>query len=236
MRTFALLLLWPLLSPLAAQTNGSAAHTPNSFKGSFTMLIHSYKKDKEEKDSPMTMRLWSTSDMLAVQPLVDKAQMQEMRMVMDLRNRQQYMLMKDEKGKGTAIKQPMPPVRTNDKQEKEGEMTVQRTTETRTIDGHLCHKYIGTSAEGTWTAWVAEDVKMPLEEFGRAFSAGKANRPPSGKVEGMPLESTFVSADGRDKIVMYIRDLKLGTVDEAAFSTDGYEVMEMPAMMMGSGH
>jgi hypothetical protein len=44
---------------------------------------------------------------------------------------------------------------------------------------------------------------------------------------GVVLETIWNSADGKDKVVMYTKDLVVGKVDESAFSTAGYEIMDM---------
>jgi hypothetical protein len=49
---------------------------------------------------------------------------------------------------------------------------------------------------------------------------------------GVVMENTWTSADGKEKVVMYTRDLVVGKVDEAMFSTKGYEVQDMTAFPM----
>ena len=50
--------------------------------------------------------------------------------------------------------------------------------------------------------------------------------------QGLALETTWQDNAGSEKVVMYVRDLQTGSVDEAMFSTQGYEVQDMTAMPM----
>ncbi|MBK6410311.1 MAG: hypothetical protein IPF78_11575 [Flavobacteriales bacterium] len=43
------------------------------------------------------------------------------------------------------------------------------TKETKTIDGHLCKKVIARNEEGTWTAWVAQDIPTPFADLLRSM-------------------------------------------------------------------
>ena len=104
------------------------------------------------------------------------------------------------------------------------------TNETRTIEGRVCTKVVAKCTQGTWTGWVAGDLKSPFTDM--AQSIGKDNaRLTKGStgIQGMPLEYEFVSAVGGEKFVGYLKDLQVGAPDAALFSLDGYEVMEMPA-------
>jgi hypothetical protein len=151
-----------------------------------------------------------------------------MRMMTDLKNKWQYMLMTDKEGKKTAMKTRKQKISMDEK--KTADPNVMKTSETKTIEGHTCTKVIVKSQDGVWTGWVAEDVKAPFEDMARNLKQGNerlAER--MGKMTGFPLEFEWVSADGKDKTVTYIRDLQYGKVDASVFSLDGYEVTEMPA-------
>ena len=46
------------------------------------------------------------------------------------------------------------------------------------------------------------------------------------------METTWNSTDGKEKVVMHTRDLVQGKVNDALFSTAGYEVQDMTAFPM----
>ncbi len=227
-KILALLLLIPFLQ-LHAQDDG--------FVGSFDMQIHTYKKDKEEKDSPVTVRFWSKEDQLVMQPLMKGPDAQDVRMITDMKKDEMYTLITDASGKKMAMKMPRPKVDPAQAGEGEDDMEKTKTNETRTIEGHTVRKYVGRDEDGSWTAWVAEDLKAPFEQFSRALGGGatgkKQPKGPATLADGMPLETTWEAHDGREKMVMYMKNLKVGSVDEKAFDMSGYEVMELPGMMGG---
>lgn len=237
MRKLLSLLFIPFLLPISAQDD--------VFEGSFTMQMHTYEKGKENKDSPMHMKFWSSEDMILVQPILKEKSGEDMKMLTDLKNDVQYTLIDDGKGGKMAMKMPkvnMPDAKGTDADD-DDDMNVERTGNTKMIDGIECHEYKGSNEEGTWTAWVAEDMKAPFERFAQAMAGNggkqkkKNAKGPKDLPEGIPMESTWESADGKEKVVMYIKELKTGEVDESVFDISGYEVMDIPMMpgMPGAG-
>jgi hypothetical protein len=53
------------------------------------------------------------------------------------------------------------------------------------------------------------------------------------EMQGFPLEFQWVDANGKDRMVCYMRDVLLTPPAESLFSLDGYEVTEMPSMTIG---
>ena len=204
------------------------AFTPLDFTGSYRMEVHSYTNGKEEKDSPNQVRMSFTSDRMAMSPQV-KDSKEEMRMVFDLRNKLTYTLMTDDKGERTGMKMKMMKVKV-DGQEKEGKdlSTVTRTDETKVIEGHTCRKYTYRDEEGAGEAWIAEDLSFDMMAAFRQMVGGtKVDNWQKMATSGVVMENTWTSANGKEKVVMYTKDLVVGKVDESAFSTAGYEIMDM---------
>lgn len=203
---------------------------PNTFIGSFRMEIHSYKGEKEEKGSPMSMRYTSAED----KTLMDLGQpdmKEQMKMLYDLKEKFQYMLMTDDKGKKMAMKSPLMKVTVESPEEK-NVPDMQMTDETKMIEGHLCQKMVGTTEDGTFVGWMAKDMNYPFAEMMKRVRQ-KGQNDHSSTFTGMygfPLEYEWTDKSGKERVVCYIRDLKMGSVDAAAFSLKGYEVMEMPMM------
>lgn len=204
---------------------------PNGFIGSFRMEMHMFEKDVEKKESPMNMHYFSSTDMVLMKNDMNAQKGREMTMLTDLKGKWQYVLMTDEKGEKTAMKSHKKKVSMDrkDAEDKKPEITV--TSETKTIDGHVCTKVIAKSADGTWTGWVAKDIKGPFADMARNVSqrGGEASMKSYEGVDGFPLEYEWVDAKDGDKVTCYMKDLKLGTVDASVFSLDGYQVMEMPS-------
>lgn len=201
----------------------------NDFVGSFRMELHHFKDGVEEKGSPMNLYYWSSPDKTLIRTESERMEGQDMRVMTDLKGKFQYMMMTDKKGKKTAIKQRKMKV-TMDKERAEKEPKVTRTDETRTIDGHLCRKYTGVDEDGTWTGWIAEDMKGAYTDMARNAAKGSERfSKDMREMPGMAMEWEWVSAKGKEKSVGYTRDLTYGEVDESTFSLEGYEVQDMTA-------
>jgi hypothetical protein len=99
------------------------------------------------------------------------------------------------------------------------------------IEGHTCTKVIVKSEDGTWTGWVTKDIAVPFGDLMRSMRAGRSTAGDRDleAIQGFPLEYEWVKADGTDKMVVYVKDLAVGTVNEDVFSLDGYEVKELPS-------
>lgn len=202
---------------------------PNTFIGSFRMENHMYKNGIEEKNSPSNMRYWSSAETTLMQTEVPDQKGQDMKILTDLKGKWQYMLMTDEKGKKTAMKSRKKKIVVKEDTQKAGsEVTV--TDETKVIDGHTCKKVVVKSEDGTWTGWVAEDIPAPFNDMARNVKGGdpEMTRRMS-EVKGFPLEFQWDDANGKDRMVCYMKEVVSGKVDESVFSLDGYEVTEMPS-------
>lgn len=251
MRTPLLLLALTTINLLAAQVNiggmipkpgnskgvsvedDNEPFVPNTFTGSFRMENHLFKNGAEEKNSPTNMRYWSMAEKTMTKVEMPDSKGQEMRMLTDLKGKWQYMMMVDDKGKKTAMKSKKKKITMRDDGKKPApEVTV--TEETKVIDGHTCTKVIVKSTDGTWTGWVAKDMPAPFEDMMRNVKTGDPGMTKRmSEVQGFPLEFEWLDANGKDRMVCYMKDVVIGTVDESVFSLDGYEVTEMPSMGFG---
>lgn len=202
---------------------------PNTFVGSFRMEMHSYKGEEELKSSPMDLHYWSSKTMTLVQTTGESIK-QDVKMLTDLEGKWQYILMTDAKGTMTAMKSPKKKIKM-DEDLARNVPDVQVTDETKVIDGHRCSKVISKDDKGVWTGWVTKEIEAPFADMMRQVQQpGQSDHSEvlTGAY-GMPLEYKWVDADGKDRILCYIHDLKIGEVDEKLFSLEGYEVIEMPS-------
>jgi len=205
-------------------------YAPNTFVGSFRMEMHIFEKGTESEHSPMDMLIHSSAEKTSMETRTPGVK-EQMRILIDQKEKWQYVLMDDSKGSRMAMKtRKMKVVSTADEQVSAPD--VQVTDETKTIDGHLCKKLIAKSDDGTWTGWMAQDIGVPFHSFMRDMQQnGQGTH--SGAIAGIhgfPLEYEWLSADGNERVQCHIKDLKLGAVDEKVFSLDGYQVMELPTM------
>lgn len=219
-----------------AQGSGQVSITENTdpfkpldFTGTFNMEMHSFKNGKAEKDSPATVRMSMTNDRMAMVPMTS-ANKEEVRIFWDLKNKHSYTLMTDDKGERVGIKTKM--MKFNAGQDpdmkSESDAKMVRTGESKVIDGHTCHKYTYTSNEGNGEAWIAEDIKFDIMSTFGQMSGNTPNKDwQKVPYSGLMMENTWNSADGKERVDMYIRDLQVGKVDEAMFSTAGYTMQDM---------
>lgn len=206
--------------------------TPLSFTGSYRMEAHSYKNGKEEKDSPMNLVMAFKPDGMAMVP--NTGNKEETRMVFDLKGKLMYTLITDEQGQRTGIKMKMMKVNVEGADDRAADDTkVTRTNETKVIEGRTCRKYTYSDKEGSGEAWLAEDLKWDMMAVMKQMMGGKgAEGWQQTGMDGLMMENTWTSADGKEKVMMYTRDVVQGKVNEALFSTAGYEIQDMSALPM----
>lgn len=206
---------------------------PNEFTGSFTMELHSFEGGIEKQESPINIHITTGTEKSLIRMENTKIP-NEFRLLMDNKEKYQYMLLTDQNGKKIAFKnKKMKFVMSDSATTKTPDFKV--TKETKTIDGHVCTKVIGKSEDGTWTGWVAKDIDVPLSDMMRN-ARDPASQEMAKKmmgINGFPLEFEWVDAKDPKRMVGNIRNLKLGPVDESAFSIADYEVMEMPMLPFG---
>ena len=205
--------------------------TPNAFVGSFRLEMHSFTKDVEQKDSPVNMRYWSSPEMSLIGISPESGQGSELKMLTDHKGKWSYMLMADGKGNKTAMKSRKKKITfTEAEQADNGKFTV--TKETKMIEGHLCTKVIATTEDGTWTGWVAPDIAVPFGDIANNMSRSAIRKKQQDweGLQGFPLEYEMVDKNGKDRMVVYVKDLQIGEVDPSVFSISDYKVMEIPGM------
>ena len=201
--------------------------TPLTFTGSYQMEVHSFKNGSEEQDSPVNLIMAFTSDGMAMVP--NTGATEETRMVFDLWNKLMYTLITDDQGQRTGIKMKMMKVNvegTDDGTTDDAKVT--RTSETKVIEGRTCRKYTYSDGYGSGEAWIAEDLKWDMIAVMKQMMGAKGSEAwQKSGMDGLMMENTWTSTDGKEKVVMHTRDVVQGKVDEALFSTAGYEIQDM---------
>tara|TARA_R110002049_G_scaffold294407_1_gene481019 strand:- start:3397 stop:4158 length:762 start_codon:yes stop_codon:yes gene_type:complete len=142
-------------------------------------------------------------------------------------------LMEDKPGEksGVAIKIPKKGLKLPGmNSEKDEDVTLTKTSETRLIKGYTCTKYIGNSKDASSVSWVADDLDM---SFAAVFhDLFKSKSPSFDKMpEGAMLEAISTDKDG-NKTVMEAVEVNTNTT--LTLSTKEYNVMSMGQMMKGT--
>lgn len=202
---------------------------PLGMTGTFRMEMHSFKNGKEEKDSPANVRMSMTDDRIAMIPMTSEGN-EEVRIFFDLKNKHSYTLMTDKNGQRSGIKMKMMKFSSEpgsaEKSDSDAKMV--RTSESKVIEGLTCQKYTYTSKEGSGEAWIAEELNFDLMKVFAQMSGSTPNKDwQKVPYSGLMMENTYTSADGKENVKMYIKDLQVGKVNEAMFSTEGYQVQDM---------
>ncbi|MEO0470482.1 MAG: DUF4412 domain-containing protein [Bacteroidota bacterium] len=209
---------------------------PSSFIGSFTMETHEFKNGKETKNSPTSIHYEIDAYQFAIQIENAKQKDDEVRMIYDRKDRSVTMINEEE---NSAIITKIPKLKiTVDYEEQLGEdYSFEETGKTKTIEGFLCHEYTFDSEEQSGNMWVAKDAKMDYQELGRLFGMvqvkGKGNdvNPAFEGFKGAVMESHILEKKNNQRIDMYMKNWKEGSVDAAAFDISGYEVQDMRNFM-----
>ncbi len=205
--------------------------TPNAFVGSFRMVMT--VQEGAEAPASHDLHYYSSAEKTLVRMPGGKGPGGGS-MLTDQKGKWTYMLVDDGRQKMAMRTKKMKFVDARaDAPSDPPEVTV--TNETKVIDGRTCTKVIVKNEDGTWTGWVAKDIKAPFADIARSMGAGQGHdRNGLEQVQGFPLEYEWVDANGSDRMHCLVKDLKMGAVDASVFSLDGYQVMDIP-MMPGAG-
>ncbi|MBK8339980.1 MAG: DUF4412 domain-containing protein [Flavobacteriales bacterium] len=205
-------------------------YEPLGFRGSFRMEVEMFKDGQAQGERSLNARYAFKDDMVVVEMMMAERP-GGMRMLYDLRGKWNYIL-QNEGAKRTAMKMRMMKMTKTDATPPQEKTTFERTDAIRTIEGRSCRKYNGATSNGTWEAWVAEEVKFNMAKAMRQISGDKAFDQWQGieGIGGLTMEMTWNTKETGEKMIVHIHDLTSGSVDEALFSLDGYSVMEMPSL------
>lgn len=210
-------------------TDNTDPFTPLDMTGTFRMEMHSFKNGKEEKDSPANVRMSLTSDRIAMIPMTKDGK-EEVRIFFDLKNKHSYTLMTDKNGQRSGIKMKMMKFNSGAGSAEKGDSDTKivRTGESKVIEGLTCQKYTYSSNEGSGVAWIAEELNFDLMKvFGQMSGSTPDKDWQKVPYSGLMMENVYTSADGKERVEMRIKELEVGKVNEAMFSTEGYQVQDM---------
>ena len=198
----------------------------DNFVGSFRVELHRYNGTVEENASPTNYLCWMNKAMLLYKLVIPASSQPELRQLCDLRSDARWTLVNDDHGNRTAMKGRY--VEATENTDTKDAPKAIRTAETRTIEGYTCVKMTATNKEGTWTAWVATELKDPYPNMVRTMEPQTAQRFAGQPAwDGFPLEYEWTSVTG-ERIVCQVKELVVGSVDEKLFDLEGYKTIELP--------
>lgn len=204
-----------------------------SFLGSYTMKF----TNKDAKGKTTTGEIKSAYDefKMATIPLFSDETEKNIRSIFDVRENTMTMLIDDLKKKkksGMVMRMPKISVSGNKTETPAVSVSIQKTAETKIIDGFKCNKWVLTYSDGAkCEAWVTKDVTINTSEALSYFTAGMKGKKSSintdcANIDGCALESTYTAKDG-STVFMKLTDIKKGKPAPAFFSEDGYQVMDV---------
>ena len=168
------------------------------------------------------------------------------RMIMNFKEGKSLILSTDRKGRKTGMKMDMKGInmiaksavsKENDNLNK-GKSSLRSTDEIKMIEGYKCRKYIHEGEKYTSEIWVTEDAKLDHVKLNKALAQAFANTSgPSQNayveagIKGLAIQTHMSPKDGRSQeCTMTMKNIKPGVAPAEMFSTQGYEVTEMPSM------
>lgn len=151
-----------------------------------------------------------------------------------LDNQEGYMTMiGEDNGETQGMRMRQPVVNYEEMLPDENSYTITELTNIRTIEGYSCKEYQIKHEQGTTNAWITQDLDVDPAIIMKAMAsqmqgAKKNNSQPIFNFPGLPMESTTVSADGKETVIAKYYGLKFGEdVDKSVFNTDGINIISM---------
>lgn len=210
---------------------------PSKFIGSYTTTIISTEKGVE-KDKPVVMNQYIDAYQTALEMSeLNSTEQEKINLIFDRRDRTMTTLTTDKKGNksGVKIKMPKTTVKIKESSDKKDTQKPVRTGETKTIEGYTCVKYTFEDDKHNSESWVAESIDIDVTQFAESFNMGIKRGSVATNttgIKGLAMETITRSKDTQKAEVMTIKisNLKIGSVDKAKFSTDGYEIQDASKM------
>lgn len=202
------------------------------FIGSVDMSMSS-NKEGESKDLP-TMSYYSNGEKLAVRMNMGAEVGKQMNMIFD--PKQKTITMLDATSMQAMVtKIPDMTEFMDEDSVIDKDVKIDKTSETKDIEGFKCRKYIVSSKDGVYEFWITKEIKGSLAGLMSSMSGGDKGKNPFGyqmkKMKGFVLEAKLKNTGSTEEITMKFTNVKQGQPDAKLFSTDGYKVQDMSQMM-----
>lgn len=168
------------------------------------------------------------------------------RMIMNFKEGKSVMLMTDKKGKKTGMRMELKmidwaakaAVKKDQTMLENGEASVKATDEYKVIEGYKCRKYVYENEKYTSEMWVTNDAKLDYLKINHAmYSVFASSKDPNQNMyykagmKGVTIQTHLMPKDKRmQECIMTMKDIHLGNVPAEVFSTEGYDIMDMPSL------
>lgn len=136
-------------------------------------------------------------------------------------------------GETQGMKMRQPSINYEELMPDQSEYTITPLDNFREIDGYNCREHLIEHEEGTTNAWITTDIDIDPEVIMRAMASQMRQKKNSSSqqlfnIPGLPIESTTVSANGKETVIARYYDLKFGDdIDKSIFDTSGVNIVNM---------
>ena len=168
------------------------------------------------------------------------------RTIMNFKEGKSLMLMTDKKGRKTGMSMELKSFdwiakaavkKDNDMLEK-GDAEIKATDEYKTIEGYKCRKYLYENEKYNSEMWVTNDSKIDFMKMNNALYNVFANSKDPNQnaymkagMKGFCIQAHMMPKDRRlEECILTFKNIKLGSVPSEMFTTEGYEITEMPSI------
>ncbi|AFD09447.1 DUF4412 domain-containing protein [Solitalea canadensis] len=198
-----------------------------SFTGSFKMQISG-----DNMKQPVEMMCYYKDKKMATVMSPEQMKGGKVRTIFDYDAQETTMLM-DMNGNKMGFKSKIKDLQAKMAEAEKPKIT--ETNETRTIDGHICKKLISETEHSIIDMWIAQDMDFNLQSvfanMKGAKGGGMGDMARYAKyMKGPSLETTVTDKQKGTKTTIMIKDIQKGNIPEEMFSTEGYTIMDKPAM------
>jgi hypothetical protein len=188
--------------------------------------------------SQYKMEIAIQGDKTAMKPLIETGSDQQMHFMFDYGKMEQTTFIESNGQKYAMVgKLPITDAMMTE-EEIDKKIKITHTDETKTISGYKCKKTILSSKDMTSEVWTTDEIEFGSDDIFRTLqsyngSKGKRNDfvDKHAGVSGFPI---LIEAEGKkasESMTMTISDIREGAVNEALFSTNGYQVIDQNSMM-----
>lgn len=197
------------------------AQSPNSFIGNIDFSI----KGADNVDMSVSTKEWQTA------MNVKAKNGENVVMIFDHKKDNVTILTNDGPNGKYAIVTSMkniPMAQIEEKVDKNNDVKIEKTNETKVILGYECQKYIITSEDGVAETWLTDKITFnpfeSLSKMGNKMNTSITNSYKD-KLNGLAMHTIFKDNKGKET------EIKVTAIDnkpnEKLFSTAGYQIMDM---------
>lgn len=194
------------------------------FIGSFDMVM------KMEEEVSFTTTIYSNGEKMATEMQMPENPSVKLRTITDPIANTMTTL---EPSSKMAMVMKIPDVSNIDNEIEDQNIKVDKTNETKDIDGYNCRKYVVTSDNGVYEFWVTKEIKGNLYSlFSNIYKTKQSQfQKEWGSLDGFTLEAKLKDNKSPDKVVtMQMKNINTTKPDDKVFSTEGYTLQDMSKM------